>query len=38
MKATSGHFVLSDDVQYSDLAKIFPDILTTFLEETGQIP
>jgi hypothetical protein len=38
MKATSGHLILSDDVQYSDLNEVFPEILTTFLEETGQMP
>lgn len=38
MKATSGHFVLDDKVEYKDLAEAFPDILKTFLEETGQTP
>lgn len=38
MKATSGHFVLDDDVEYKDLAGVFPELLTTFLEETDQIP
>jgi len=38
MKATSGHFLLSDDVQYSDLAEVFPEVLTTFLKEIGQMP
>jgi hypothetical protein len=38
MKATSGHFVLPEEVQYSDLAQVFPNILTTFLEETDQMP
>lgn len=38
MKATSGHFVLEDDIDYKDLAPVFPEVLTTFLEETGQVP
>jgi hypothetical protein len=38
MKATSGHFVFEESFQYSDLAEIFPEILTTFLEETDQMP
>lgn len=38
MKATSGHFIFSDDFQYSELAEPFPEILKTFLEETDQMP
>ena len=38
MKASSGHFVLKKNGKYRDLAKIFPDILKTFLEETEQVP
>gem|GEM_PF-213600 len=38
MKATSGHFILDDTVEYKDLAEVFPELLTTFLEETNQLP
>jgi len=38
MKATSGHFMLDDKVEYRDLAQVFPEVLTTFLEETNQMP
>jgi hypothetical protein len=38
MKATSGHFMLDDDVEYRDLAEVFPELLTIFLEETNQMP
>jgi hypothetical protein len=38
MKATSGHFVLKKNVKYKNLAKVFPEVLTTFLEETEQVP
>lgn len=38
MKATSGHFVLKKNAKYKDLAKVFPDVLTVFLEETDQMP
>ncbi|MBM4236986.1 MAG: hypothetical protein FJ151_00695 [Euryarchaeota archaeon] len=38
MKATSGHFVFKKNVGYRDLARVFPDVLTTFLEETDQVP
>jgi hypothetical protein len=38
MKATSGHFIFDEDFQYSELAEAFPEILTTFLEETDQMP
>jgi hypothetical protein len=38
MKATSGHFMFDEDFQYSELADAFPEILTTFLEETDQMP
>lgn len=38
MKASSGHFVLKDEFEYKDMAKIFPEVLTTFLNETEQVP
>ncbi len=38
MKATSGHFLLDEGVEFKDLTGIFPEILTTFLEETDQMP
>ena len=38
MKATSGHFVLKNKRDYRDIAKVFPEVLTTFLEETDQMP
>ena len=38
MKASSGHFVLKDDTDYIDVAKVFPEVLTTFLQETDQVP
>lgn len=38
MKATSGHFVFKKNTSYKDLAKIFPELLRTFLEETDQLP
>ncbi|OPY31032.1 MAG: hypothetical protein A4E32_02014 [Methanomassiliicoccales archaeon PtaU1.Bin124] len=38
MKASSGHFVLKDNIEYRDMAKVFPEVLTTFLEETEQVP
>ncbi|MGD0057222.1 MAG: hypothetical protein ABSB83_05135 [Methanomassiliicoccales archaeon] len=38
MKATSGHFVLKKNVKYRDLVRVFPEVLTTFLEETDQVP
>jgi len=38
MKATSGHLVLSKGEDFEDLAKVFPEVLTTFLQETGQMP
>lgn len=38
MKATSGHFMLDDKVEFRDLAEVFPEVLTTFLEETNQMP
>jgi len=37
MKAISGHFVLKNKKDYRDIAKVFPELLTTFLEETDQI-
>jgi hypothetical protein len=38
MKAISGHFVLKNKKDYRDIAKVFPELLTTFLEETDQMP
>ncbi|HTY48026.1 MAG TPA: hypothetical protein VMB46_10245 [Methanomassiliicoccales archaeon] len=38
MKATSGHFVLKGKKDYRDIAPVFPEVLTTFLEETDQLP
>lgn len=38
MKATSGHFVLKNRKDYRDIAKVFPEVLTTFLEESDQMP
>jgi len=38
MKAISGHFVLKGRKDYRDIAKVFPEVLTTFLEETDQMP
>jgi hypothetical protein len=38
MKASSGHFLLDDDVEFKDLAGVFPELLVTFLEETDQMP
>ncbi|NLK26075.1 MAG: hypothetical protein GX307_05835 [Euryarchaeota archaeon] len=38
MKATSGHFMLDAKVEFKDLYDIFAEILTTFLEETEQMP
>ena len=38
MKAISGHFVLKNKKDYRDIAKVFPEVLTTFLEETDQMP
>jgi hypothetical protein len=38
MKAMSGHFVLRNRKDYRDIAKIFPELLTTFLQETDQMP
>lgn len=38
MKATSGHLILDEDVEFRDLAKVFPEVLTIFLEETNQLP
>ncbi|MDD1746218.1 MAG: hypothetical protein LUQ16_00475 [Methanomassiliicoccales archaeon] len=38
MKATSGHFVLKNKKDYRDIAKVFPEVLTTFLEESDQMP
>jgi len=38
MKASSGHFVLKEGTEYKDMAKVFPEILTTFLTETEQVP
>jgi len=38
MKAISGHFVLKNKKDYRDIAKVFPEVLTTFLQETDQMP
>jgi hypothetical protein len=38
MKAISGHFVLKNRTDYRDVAKVFPEVLMTFLEETDQVP
>lgn len=38
MKAISGHLVFGKDVDYKDIARVFPEVLTVFLEETGQMP
>lgn len=38
MKATSGHFVLREGTEYRDMVKVFPEVLTTFLEESDQVP
>ncbi|MCU0860855.1 MAG: hypothetical protein MUE65_00865 [Methanomassiliicoccales archaeon] len=38
MKATSGHFVLKNKKDYRDVSRVFPEVLTTFLEETDQMP
>jgi len=38
MKASSGHFVFKDNIEYRDITKVFPEVLTTFLQETEQVP
>jgi hypothetical protein len=38
MKATSGHFILDEKVEFKDLSEVFPELLTMFLEETDQMP
>jgi hypothetical protein len=38
MKVYSVHFVLKGKSDYKDLAPIFPDILTSLLEEIDQMP
>ncbi len=38
MKATSGHFILDEGVEFRDLSKVFPEVLTMFLEDTDQLP
>ncbi len=38
MKAISGHLVLKGKKDYRDVAKVFPEVLTTFLQETDQMP
>ena len=38
MKATSGHLIFGDGVDYKDLERVFPELFTTFLEETNQVP
>jgi hypothetical protein len=38
MKATSGHFVFREGVDYKDIVKVFPEVLTTFLNDSEQVP
>jgi CTP-dependent riboflavin kinase len=38
MKAISGHLVLKGKKDYRDVAKVFPEVLRTFLQETDQMP
>ncbi|MEM0448629.1 MAG: hypothetical protein QW520_02270 [Methanomassiliicoccales archaeon] len=38
MKATSGHLVLKNKKDYKDIAKVFPELLIAFLEESDQMP
>lgn len=38
MKASSGHLVLNDRIDYEDIAEVFPEVLKMFLEETDQVP
>ncbi len=37
-KARTAHFIFEDGVEYKDLKGIYPEILRTFLEATGQMP
>lgn len=37
-KARSAHFIFEKGIQYRDLAKIYPEIFRTFLQETEQMP
>ncbi len=38
MRARSAHLTFDKRVKYKDLEKVFKDLFTTFLEETGQMP
>lgn len=37
-EARSAHFIFDKDVQYRDLARMYPELFRTFLQETGQMP
>ncbi|MFQ5838037.1 MAG: hypothetical protein ACE5HJ_04565 [Thermoplasmata archaeon] len=37
MRARSGHIIFDPKVQYSDLAPVFREFFTLFLEESGQM-
>lgn len=38
MKAESGHIVFKEKFRYKDLEPVFEEMLTTFLEDTDQMP
>ena len=38
MKAESGHVIFKEKFKYKDLQGVFDELLTTFLEETDQMP
>lgn len=38
MKAESGHVIFKEKFRYKDLQGVFDELLTTFLEETDQMP
>ncbi len=38
MKAESGHIIFKEKFKYKDLQPVFDTVLTTFLEETDQMP
>lgn len=38
MKAETGHIVFKEKFKYKDLQEVFEELLTTFLEETDQMP
>lgn len=38
MKAESGHIIFKEKFKYKDLQGVFDELLTTFLEETDQMP